>query len=118
MVRRGGGAALGMLSALVLAAALLTGRPGAVTGVAVGLAVGAVYASTLLFGFRRANRVGPVVALRLIHAGSFLRLGFAVAAFALAERLLPGTDLTWGAAAALLPLLWSVVRVAHGGADT
>jgi hypothetical protein len=110
------GSLLALAAAVALAAAARLGGSGAVTGAAVGLAVGAVYAGTLLYGFRRAPRLGAEAALRLVQIGGPLRLAFALAAFGLAARLLPRADLGWGAATVLLPLLWSLVRVAREGA--
>jgi hypothetical protein len=110
-----GGMLLGVVAGVALAAAELSGSPGAVLGVAVGLAVGAVYAATLIMGIRRLPRLGPAAALRAVQVGSIFRLGFALAGFALAAKLLPQANLGWAAATALVPLLWSLLRVAQEG---
>ncbi|HVB08988.1 MAG TPA: hypothetical protein VNM16_01330 [Bacillota bacterium] len=110
-----GGLVLGAVCALTLLGAGISGSPGGVLGAAVGLLVGGVYAATLLIGIRQMPRLGPVGALRAVQIGSIVRLGFAMAAFALAARLLPQANLAWAAATALLPLIWSLVRVGRQG---
>jgi hypothetical protein len=110
-----GGMTLGLISLAALAAAGLSRVPGAVLGAAVGLGIGAVYAATLLMGIRRLPRLGAAAALRAVQLGSVVRLGFALAGFALAAKWLPAANLGWAAATALVPLLWSLARVAREG---
>jgi hypothetical protein len=82
-------------------------------GLVVGLAIGVAYAASLRYGLARVLAAPAERGVLLIQFGSLMRLLFGVAAFALARRLVPGMNLTWGVLAAAVVMIATLVRMAR-----
>ena len=102
----------------VAALLLVAGRVvagGLLTGVALGLAIGATYVWLLMRRVRASAGMPLPRAVAAAQVGAVARYVFVILAFAVAVREWPHADIAWGAAAFAVPLAVHMVVVARRG---
>jgi hypothetical protein len=98
---------------LLLLLAHLGAVPAATQGAAIGVAIGAMYAS-LLWRRTRAVALADRRAVAAARAGALARFAFVFLAFAVAHRVWPTAGLAWAAGCFVVPLITRMVGLARG----